>query len=100
MPVPNGYSITQQKKQQIGAAPTPPSGYSLQPQSEQTAFAKAVDGTLGQPLSPDIEDRRSPTFGQKVKDAIGYGSMRAGQVWDEVKHEARGGSTGATGVQQ
>ena len=97
MPVPNGYTITPQKKQPIGGmAPTPPSGYSLQNQSEETAFAKAVDGTLGQPLSPDIEDRRNPTFGEKVKEAVGYGSMRAGQVWDELKREMHGNNTGVS----
>lgn len=99
MPVPNGYSLTPPKKLQTQGGPTPPAGYSLQPQDD-SAFTKAVNGTLGQSLSPDIEDRRNPTFTGKIAEAVGYGQMRAGQVWDELKREVQGNSTVVSGVKQ
>lgn len=41
------------------------------------------------PLSPDIEDRRDPTFVQKMQQKAGYAEMRAGQIWDDIKEQAR-----------
>jgi hypothetical protein len=62
-----------------------------------TGFAQAVDAAANQPLSPDLEDQRNISLLGKAKNIFGYGEMRAGQVWDELKREYHGDNSGPPG---
>jgi len=75
----------------------PERGWRSVPITKPTPFAQAVDPTANKPLSPDLEDQRNLSLLGKAKNIFGYGEMRAGQVWDELKRESHGDNSGPPG---
>lgn len=70
--------------------PIPPQGYKVDPKppagyvpDSPTAFSKTVNSSVSAPISPDLEDRRTPTLGTKLAE---WGNS-AHEEWDAIKSE-------------